>query len=148
MARYFSDPRTNRALSRLSISYGVMTLTLSPMHTFGILILCLDGAGASWVTSVFDFLDAENPPFAIFHHKPIPERRAEIETVMQVLCADEYVGIKQIGHQKTTPSRCPSSRNVAIFFKPSIRKASVKEVRPSKVLTYSARAKRLLTRAG
>ena len=50
-------------------------------------------------------------------------------------------------HQTSTPSRRPSSRNVAIFLKPSSRNASVNEDRPSTVATITALANRGLTRA-
>jgi hypothetical protein len=47
-----SGPRTNRALSRLSISNGVTHLMPRPMHASGILILRVDAEGTSWVTIV------------------------------------------------------------------------------------------------
>jgi hypothetical protein len=40
-------PRTNRARSRRSISYGLMHFTPTPMQALGILILLTDGAGTS-----------------------------------------------------------------------------------------------------
>ena len=86
-------------------------------------------------------------PGIVLGDQPVPERRTEVEPVVQVLALDEDVRVEQIGHQKPIPRLCPNSWNVAIFLKPSSRNASVNEVRPSRVLTTSARAKRLLTRA-
>ena len=80
-------------------------------------------------------------------HQPIPEGRAEVETVVQVVGGNEDICVQKVGHQYPTPRLRPSSLNVDIFLRPSIRNVSVNEVRPSRVLTTIARAKRLLTRA-
>ena len=45
-------PKTNRARSRRSISYGVMHFTPRPMQASGILILRVEAEGISCVTTV------------------------------------------------------------------------------------------------
>jgi len=92
-------------------------------------------------------LNAEHDPLGLVLDEPIPERGAEIEAVVEVLCSDEDVRVEKVCYQTTSPRLRPSSSNVAIFLKPSRRKAPVNEERPSSVLTTSARAKRLLARA-
>ena len=78
----------------------------------------------------------------------LPAREpSRVEAVMQVIRGNENTCIQKVGHQYPTPRLRPSSLNVAIFLRPSIRNASVNAVRPSRVLTTIARAKRLLTRA-
>ena len=84
-------------------------------------------------------------PLAFLCIEPIPERRAEVEAVVQLLCLDENVGIEEVRHQ-TTPRWRASSSNVECFLKPSIWYASRWRVWPSRVLSISARANRLLTR--
>ena len=108
-------------------------------------------AGSKFILSVVDLVadpcDAQDHSRGVVSDDPIPERWTEIESVVQVLGADQHVDVEQIRHQTSTPSRRPSSRNVAIFLKPSIRNASVKEDRPSRVATITALANRGLTRA-
>ena len=96
---------------------------------------------------VSHLLDAEDLFRSVSSDEPIPEGRAEVETIMEVLGGDENVRVEEVGHQYSTPRLRPNSLKVFIFFKPSIRNVSVNAVRPSSVLTTSARAKRLLTRA-
>ena len=92
-------------------------------------------------------LDAEDALGLVAGHQPVPEGRAEVETVVQVIGGDENICIQKVGHQYPTPRLRLSSLNVAMFLRPSIRNVSVNAVRPSRVLTTIARAKRLLTRA-
>ena len=53
-------------------------------------------------------VDAEHPPVGVAVDQPLPERRAEIQTVVQVLCLDEDVGVQQIAHAITPSSRAAS----------------------------------------
>ncbi len=96
---------------------------------------------------IADFFGAQNQTRRVRRDEPLPERRTEIQTVVQVLGLNEHVGVQQVGHGTPTPKLRPSSLKVACFEKPSIRKASLKRVWPSSVLVTSAAAKRLLTRA-
>ena len=89
---------------------------------------------------------AENLVRRVVLDQPVPERRAEVEAVVEVLPLDEDVRVQEVAHQ-ATPSVRPSSRNVASFLTPSMRKASRWRVWPSSVLATSARAKRRPTRA-
>src|SRR5712691_4356068 len=91
-----------------------------------------------------DLLDAEDLPGRVVCDQPVPECRAEIHAVMEVLCLDKDIGIEQVRHQ-TSPRLCPSSRKVASFEKPSRRKASRCRVWPSRVLATRARANRFPT---
>ena len=55
------------------------------------------------------FLDTEDLTGRVVYDKPIPEGRTEVETIMQVLGLDEDIGVKQVGHQLSTPRLRPSS---------------------------------------
>ena len=59
------------------------------MQALGILIFLVDG---------------EDLLLIIVCDQPIPERRAEIQTVMKVFRLDKYVRIEQVSHQNTTPN--------------------------------------------
>src|SRR5215203_5858787 len=93
-----------------------------------------------------DFLDAENRFGFMLLDEPFPESRTEVEPVVKVLSLDEDVSVKEI-HQ-VTPRRSPSSANVSCFRIPRSWNASRCRVRPSRVSTTIARAKRLLARTG
>src|ERR1035441_2537421 len=92
-------------------------------------------------------LYAEHPAARVVGDDPIPERRTEVETVMQILRADEHIGVEEISHHMPIPRLFATSRNVAIFLNPRSRNASVKDDLPSNVLTTNARANRLPARA-
>lgn len=72
---------------------------------------------------VADLLDAEQPPSRVLGVDPVPECRAEIESVMQVLRLDENPRVKQVSHH-ATPSRPASSSRADTFLKPSSASAS------------------------
>ena len=60
---------------------------------------------------------------------------------------NEDIRVEDVRHQTPSPKRLPSSRSVATLENPRSRNASVKDDRPSNVLTIIADANRLLTRA-
>src|ERR1700730_9848644 len=99
------------------------------------------------VDLIADLLDAEDALCGMARDKPIPERRAEVHAIVEILRLHEYVGVEEIRHQ-ATPRLWLSSRKVESFEKPSNRKASRWRVWPPSVLATSARAKRLLTLIG
>ena len=96
---------------------------------------------------VADLLHAVDRSVRVLLDEPTPERGTEVESVMEVLRADEDIGVQQVGHQTLIPRLALITRKVCIFFTPRSRNASVNDERPSHVLMTSARANRLLTRA-
>jgi len=64
---------------------------------------------AAGLDLVADLLDTEDPARRVVRDEPIPERRTEVEAIVQVLGLDEDVGVKQIRHQTITPRLRPSS---------------------------------------
>lgn len=53
-------------------------------------------------------VDAEYTPLRIAVEQPLLECRAEIQTIMQVFCLNEDIGIQQITHAITPNSRAVS----------------------------------------
>lgn len=58
----------------------------------------LIGTCSDFVTDLFD---TKNDSFFILINQPIPEGRAEIQPVMEVLRLDKNVCVYEIGHYKT-----------------------------------------------
>ena len=73
---------------------------------------------------VADLLDAQYGAIVAPCVNPVPEGRAEVEAVVEILRLDEDVRVEQVGHQ-VTPRRSASSWKVESFLKPSISNASV-----------------------
>jgi hypothetical protein len=71
------------------------------------------------------FLCAKNQLLGVGINESVPESRAEVQAVVQVLGLDEDVGIQEVTHVPTTPRLRPNSLNVESLENPSIRKASV-----------------------
>ena len=101
---------------------------------------------AAGLQLIADLVDAGDAAGGVLRDEPIPERRAEIEPVMQVLRLDEDVRVEQETDQISIPASRPMLLNVSVFETPSMRKASRYSVCPSSVLSTSARANRRLTR--
>ena len=85
---------------------------------------------------------AEKAALLVRAQDPIPEARAHVEAIVEILGPHEDIGVEEEGAQSTTPIFLDSSWNVATFFKPRSRKASRNWVRPSSVLAMTARANR------
>ena len=88
----------------------------------------LDKAGFKIVATGLQFIahlvDACDAASTVLCDQPVPERRAEIEAVMQVLRLDEDVGVEQVAGHPMTPTSRPILLNVSVFLTPSMRKAS------------------------
>lgn len=76
------------------------------------------------VKFVTDFLDTGNSTCFVLFNQPLPERRTEIEAVVQILGLYENVRIEQVGCQSTTPTSRPNLLKVEVLEIPSMRKAS------------------------
>lgn len=72
---------------------------------------------------VLDPFDAEDLGGVVLLIESLPECRAEVEAIMEILRLDEHIRIQQVGGHMT-PSRSPMPLNVASFFNPSIWNAS------------------------
>ena len=42
----------------------------------------------------------------VLQYEPIPKCGAEVESIVKVLCADEYIGFKEVGHLNTNSQAC------------------------------------------
>ena len=73
---------------------------------------------------VTDFLCAGNPTSFVLFNQPLPERRAEVEAIVQILGLNENVRIKMVCGQSTTPISRPRLLKVEVLEMPSIRNAS------------------------
>ena len=103
-----------------------------------------DSSSATACISSPTFSMLKTLPASFSAIEPVPERRAEVEPVVQVLRLDEDVRVEQIGHQKPIPRLRPSSlEGRHLLERRAAGSVSVNDVRPSSVLTTSARAKRL-----
>lgn len=56
-----------------------------------------------------DFVDAEDDAVPVCIRKLLPEPWAEIESVVQVLRLQEYVGVEDVWHQPPNASERPNS---------------------------------------
>jgi hypothetical protein len=86
-----------------------------------------------------DLLDAEDDSLGIAGRESIPECGAKIESIVQILGLQKDVGVEQVGHQPPNARVRPSSWKVSVLEMPSMRSASRYRVRPSSVLSTSAR---------
>lgn len=97
-----SDPSAD--LSKLSRDGGVrpveqiVTVILHPLSQF-------IGSGSDFIG---DFVDAANAAVCMAIDQPLPKRRAEVESVVQVLGLNEDVRVQQVGHGVTPRSRAAS----------------------------------------
>lgn len=73
---------------------------------------------------VADLVDTGDAASCVLRDEPIPEGRAEIEPVVQVLRLNEDICIEQEAGQSGIPTSRPILLNVSVFDTPSMRKAS------------------------
>jgi hypothetical protein len=97
------DPRADRAKGRQDRSIGLEKEARAA--------LCRPRR--QFISASFDlianFLNAEDLANRVTGDQPIPERRTEIEPIVEVLRLDEHIGVEQIGHHTATPRLRPSS---------------------------------------
>ncbi|EXI72984.1 MAG: hypothetical protein AW07_02916 [Candidatus Accumulibacter sp. SK-11] len=72
------------------------------MATFAYPIVQLVSARGDFIRH---FIDAEHATARAVVDQPVPEGRAEVQPIMQVLGLDEDFGIEQVGHNITPSSR-------------------------------------------
>lgn len=91
--------------------------------------------------------DTEDLSIAVLPDTPLPQCRTKIKTVVQILGLNKDSGVEEAGHYCIILSLWGSVWKVETLERPRIVMASRYTVCPSIVLSTTARANRLLTRA-